>query len=626
MLQQTYTLCAQQQEVRLPAVPVTAPRLQAFSAGLKTTELDSLSRQRYQHSTAATWLQEQTQVFIKPYGIGGLATPSFRGMGAAHTGIVWNGFVLNSALTSSFDLNLLPITVTGSVRLQYGGATALMGSGMVGGSLVLQDEPSFEKPLRWQLSQLAGSFGRSDTYVEVTQGRNKQYSRTAAFFNQAQNNFPFVNTEKLSYPTEQLNNAATLQYGLTHTQGVKLGTSHTLTAHLWLQQNRRHLPTLMSDASTGRAFQADNALRTALSWQYTPGPYALQVRTAYTDEWLWWAQNYAGAGLLSESRLRGSITEVELRRNLGSRWLLATGVHASFYSATSDGIATGATQTRLAALGMLRYAVSRLQADLSLRQEAVDGKAVLPVPTLGARWQLLPGLMLRGHVAGVYRVPTLNEKHWQGAGARGNADLKPESGVSHDAGVVYSLKGNMLSLEASATYFGADVNDWIQWTPTSGVWQPENLQRVQSRGAELDVNTTWQRGRWYVQAAGAYSYTRSVLLTTQGTGTDAEGRQLQYVPQHQGHARLHMGYGSTLLTYQQHAVGERLTAPTGQAFLPAYTVASLGLQQAIQLQAYSLQIAARIHNLYDQAYQPYAQYPMPGRHYSLTLTLSHTHR
>ena len=92
----------------LALIEVTSSRLVNFSIGTKIYSIDSNIINQYKSGNLATLLENESQLFIKSYGIGNLATPSFRGSGASHTAILWNNFNLNSPLTGQLDLSLLP--------------------------------------------------------------------------------------------------------------------------------------------------------------------------------------------------------------------------------------------------------------------------------------------------------------------------------------------------------------------------------------------------------------------------------------------------------------------------------------------------------------------------------------
>ena len=56
-----------------------------------------------QGNSMAEVLQENTPVFIRNYGYGGLATASFRGSNAYHTPVIWNGINIQNYYCQNYD-------------------------------------------------------------------------------------------------------------------------------------------------------------------------------------------------------------------------------------------------------------------------------------------------------------------------------------------------------------------------------------------------------------------------------------------------------------------------------------------------------------------------------------------
>ena len=141
----TWTLHAQDTipNQQLKKITITTDRLTIYSAGTKNLRFDEKTLLQHRHRNLSDLLQDESPIFIKSYGLGGLATTSARGGSAQHTAILWNGFQINNASTGQIDLSLIPMQSAGSVAIQYGGSCALWGSGAVGGAIHLQAKPSF---------------------------------------------------------------------------------------------------------------------------------------------------------------------------------------------------------------------------------------------------------------------------------------------------------------------------------------------------------------------------------------------------------------------------------------------------------------------------------------------------
>ncbi|MEM9025027.1 MAG: Plug domain-containing protein, partial [Bacteroidota bacterium] len=86
-------------------------------------------------------LAATSPVFIRSYGQGALASASFRGTGAAHTQVFWNGLPVNSTVLGQSDLALVPLDWADDIRILHGPASLITGNGGLGGSIQLRTAP-----------------------------------------------------------------------------------------------------------------------------------------------------------------------------------------------------------------------------------------------------------------------------------------------------------------------------------------------------------------------------------------------------------------------------------------------------------------------------------------------------
>src|SRR5688572_15081807 len=85
-----------QDTIPLEQVEVYAPALDRFAQGQKVVNFDSKLLETYSARSLGDLLQEKSPVFVRQYGAGMLASPSFRGTSAGHTAVFWNGLPINS--------------------------------------------------------------------------------------------------------------------------------------------------------------------------------------------------------------------------------------------------------------------------------------------------------------------------------------------------------------------------------------------------------------------------------------------------------------------------------------------------------------------------------------------------
>jgi len=165
---------------------------QDFSAGQQHREIDSAVRSFYQNRSLAQFISEQSSVFVKSYGVNGMATLSFRGASAAQSAVLWNGVPLSNPSLGMADISLLHTGLFDDISLQYGSSSALYGSGNVGGALLLENKPpGFSRQEHAALTLGAGSFGKKNIALKTVLQNERWRFKWNTFYEAAKNNFPY---------------------------------------------------------------------------------------------------------------------------------------------------------------------------------------------------------------------------------------------------------------------------------------------------------------------------------------------------------------------------------------------------------------------------------------------------
>jgi iron complex outermembrane receptor protein len=608
-------------------VHIAQQRLQTLASGHRLLTLDSALLTSFRGQNLAELLSQHSDVFIKTYGSGGLATTSLRGAGASHTAILWNGFALPSPMNGQLDLSLIPLYFVDRLQVQYGGSAALFGSGAVGGALHLDSQTDFAQGLRVSGYLQGGRYGLIQPGGDVQISQTRWLSRTRWYHHQATHDFPLVNAYQDQAPRHARQvHAAVQQQGLMQENAWRLTERQTLRAWLWVQQADRQLPPTLSQ-DTSVATQADQSLRLALQWQRRDLHWDWSLRSGLFREALHYQDSLAR--ISSDNRALTLITQGEGSWRMGGGHSLHLGLLHQWQQAQApDGYGDALpTQTQLAALFSYRYVTpqGRWQASANVRQESLLGQASrwLPLlPSVNLRGQLWPTLELHAQVGRSFRLPTFNDRYWSPGG---NPELHPEQGWGSELGLNWQpqTQGAWRG-ELGATVFHQLIDQWILWRPSQqGYWSPENVQQVRARGLESQVSGHWQGGPWQADLSGGYTYTRSTVEAVSRPSDRSLGQQLIYTPLHQGQAGFWLRYRTLGLRYQHTLTGQRLTATDGSASLPAYDLGHLSLSAQWQCPHWRGQLTARIDNLWQEAYQVMANRAMPLQQASVTLQVSY---
>jgi len=595
----------------LPVAEVKGQRLRADFVGQPTVDWDSASLSRYRAYNLSDLLERESGVFVKSYGLGSSATTSIRGGSASHTAVTWNGLPLQSPMLGQLDFSLLPMLFVDEAQLQRGGNTASWGSGALGGTVGLLNEPLPYEGAEAGLRATLGSFGLWDQQVRARWRGQKWSLNTRLFHRQARNDFDYQlsNGER-----RQQEHAALQQQGVLQEVYWQASERQRLALLAWWQTANRELPPLTTQ-NTSLASQRDSTLRTSLQWRYLGDNAVWHLRLGWFREAIDYRDELIQ--LRSPSHFHTLLGEAEGQWQLSADTELEAGFFYNYTNAQADGYRDNRPQQdRQALFASLRHQWGALSLQGSLRQALVDGQLAPFVPALGLEYQWLPRLKAQLSLRRNYRIPTLNDLYWRPGG---NPGLKPEEGWSIEGGA--SLDWPALfggSLRYSATAFNRYIDNWILWGLVEGqpFFSANNLTKVHSRGLEQRLRWKKQMGaNTRLRLYGGYDYIRSTNEVALEQPSLAAGEQLAYTPEHQAFALLEWEWKALRFSYQHRWVGRVRSLNNNQ--LPGYQLGHLQGQYQWAWQACRLQAFARLDNLWDADYRILDRRPMPGRHYRI---------
>lgn len=592
-----------------PVVEVTANRLSTFSAGTKKIILDSSILSRYNTTNLADLLSNETPIFIKSYGLGNLATASFRGGNANHTAILWNGFNINSAMNGGADLSLLPNQFVDEVIVQYGGASALWGSGAVSGSIHLNSNPSCNKGVS---VGLGGSIGSFSTYKQhaFAQYSGEKFITTLKLFNQtAKNNFPFINEYLEKSPLQIQLNSELKQYGILSENYFKISDYQKFNLRFWYQLSDRNIAPIMLQ-SYSDANQKDETYRMTSEWQYVTSKATLFARAAYFIENLFYTNSIGNVNSLNNANT--FITEIESRIPTFKNQLLNIGINNTYVQAKSGGYKNSPTQNRIALFTAYNYESKRniISASASARQELMDNQLVPFTYSLNINYKATEWLSIYANGAKVYRIPTFNDLYWEPAG---NPNLLSEEGFTEELGMRFNVNLTRISanLVFEPTLFNKQLDNWIIWLPNGINWTPQNILQVWSRGVETRTSLKMKIKNVNLKIGATTNY---VLSTNQKSTTpnDASvGKQLMYVPIYKVGGNFSVEYHGFSISYYHNYIGYRYTATDNSQYLKPFQLANLNFSKSMQFKEYKFNFFVQINNLYKENYQVTQNYAMP---------------
>jgi len=606
--------------ILLKPIMVEANKLVNFSSGIKINFIDSISLKEHNHQNLSDLLIDESPIFIKTYGLGALATSSFRGSSANHTAVLWNGFNINSPMNGQMDLSLVPVSFANNIAIQYGGNGALWGSGAVAGAIHLTNKEQFNSGTNVKLNFGIGSFNTYNQQASVLWSKQHFITALKLFSTSAKNNFSYRNSFLADSPTIKQSNAELISKGALLENYLQLSSNQFINLFLWYQNTDRNIPPTMLQPSNS-AKQVDASYRISSEWKFLLEKQQVYLRAAYFDEALTYEdKTYNYLSLNAAKRL---IAEAETKLNLNPQHLLQLGINNTFASAIANGYAQQVTQNRTALFLAYKYTskAEKLNSSISLRQELIKNQNVPFTFSGGVSYKLLKTLMLQTNLSRVYRIPTFNDLYWNPGG---NPNLLPEQGYSEELGLQFNKQLNKSRLpflfSTEATIFNRNINNWIIWLPSIDYWSPQNLMQVWSRGLETNSKMLikWKEIKITLSAFSNY-----VLASNQQAkfNNDASvNKQLIYVPMYSGHAKTNIEYKNIGFSYRHSYTGYRYTATDNTEYLLPFFLGAIYLSYSKQFKHTKMACFMQINNIWNQQYQVLLSRAMPQQNANLGIS------
>jgi outer membrane cobalamin receptor len=613
-------------------------RSNSINSGIKSISVDSLIVKEKKALSLAELLQENSPIFIKTYGRGATATASFRGTGASHTNVYWNGIKINSPMSGEADFSLIPLYFVDNVAIHFGQSSMSFGSGGLGGAISLQSIPDWNSRFRSKIYQSVGSYQTLSTAASTSYSNRKFTGQTRVFRESSENNFSYKNVAKIGKPIEIQHNADYLKYGILQELYYRRSDKVMLSARVWAQETNRGIPQLMTNSfarETNR--QNDVSINSVVelrknsqnfSWKISSGISSINLNYNYnklSSEGSSLAVLNANSNSLSWLNRISTNWEIKpwltanLQAEMNRHWveseelILAAGYSATQLQNTVRAIVNATPTERL----IVSFLIG----------EELYAKFMTPISSSFAiKYKLFDknDFFANGGISRNFHYPSLNDLHWVPGG---NPNLRPEDALTVEAGFEHNTKFKSNSISADVNFFSSQITNWIMWLPhLKGYWEPVNLSRVAAQGVELSLSYLYQHNDLTFKLRGSYSNTQSTIENAEGVmRPEAHGRQLPFIPVHSGGLVTNVLWRKFHFVYSFTHYSERYTTTSNnpnslRRLYPYYmSSAAFGWDFFLYNTPFALQL--RVDNLFDESYQTILWRPMPGRNFNLVLRI-----
>lgn len=443
-------------------IPITEQESARSVVSLDTQEVPMGSHQ------IEDYLRTDASVDIQQRAGGGImADISVRGSSFEQVLVLLNGFRMDDAETSHFNLDLpVPLMSVGRIDVLHGTGSTLYGSDALGGVVDVRTVSPADTGLRVKAE--AGSFGETGQGVAGSIVK-KSWSDVVAGDHELSTGF----MTGRDYRTESASNEVRFASPLGHSDVLLAGDD--------------------------RAFGANQFYGPYDSWERTKGWFGgvtqaidahTQVAAAYrrhSDIFLLERDEPAGyKNQHIDSGFEGAIRD---ERSVAENLTLASGLAEDTDQIVSTNLGQHGRNrgAGYAVLEWMRGGRGSLSA--GAREEVFDGGRSVFSPMVSATRWLSKTTTLHASIGHGFRIPTFLDLYYSDPSTLGNPELKPESAWNFEGGASWYPRPQVT---ATVTAFYSRQHDTIDYTRASetDLWQASNLTGVRFTGVEAAM--TWQ--------------------------------------------------------------------------------------------------------------------------------------
>jgi len=603
--------------IQLNAVEIKTTKINYAITGRKLQTIDSTTLDLFKNQTLADLLASTTPIFIKNYGPGALSSTSFRGGNASQTAVLWNGLNIQNSMLGQVDLSNISNNLFNDVSIEYGGSSALWGSGAVGGAIHLGNTLAFNKPLYTKLNVMGSDIGLKSIGTNIGFSDSKFSFCLKAFGAKSENEFSYY--EKLTDKILKQKNAGYEQITALPEFKYQINSSQIVSAAVWLSKGLRNFPS-QNNLLINKIQQQDESQRFNLNWNLNTTKVSSIIKTAYFIEHL----NYSDsvAAIDSKSKMNTFILENDNYYNWLSNQTLNLGINYTSNEARTENYNGTKTLNRVSfILGNKSFYLKRkLVLNTTARLEHTNSQLNPFTFNIGANYSLTKSITLKLNGGKVYRIPTLNDLYWLPGG---NPLLKPEEGYTVDGTIEYNKNYGSINIAISGSAFHKDISNWILWLPANGYSSPMNVQRVWSRGTETTWQLTYASNGFKTQLKCITGYVLSTVKKSSLEEDNTVNHQLIYTPRYTVNTMLNVSYKSIVLSYFHNYVGYRFTSSDNSTWLDPFHYSSYRMTYNHNFKKIQAGTFININNVLNSRYEILANRPMPLRYFEIGIQINY---
>lgn len=222
------------------------------------------------------------------------------------------------------------------------------------------------------------------------------------------------------------------------------------------------------------------------------------------------------------------------------------------------------------------------------------------------------------------RIPTFNELYYNNIG---NTKLNPERAHQFNYNVsFYPVERDQMEFLVTSSIYYNRITDKIVAIPTQNLfkWSMQNVGIVRAYGAEIGVNIKKKFTKnpdFQYNLYSNYSFQRSVDITDPEHAT--YGHQIAYIPLHTGNVDFAFSYKGFGVGANNYAVSKRYSLNENNSVneVPGFFITDVSLFHTFKLKTkQTLRVQFQLKNAFNESYSYIRSFVMPGRNYLISIS------
>lgn len=581
-------------------------------------KLDTMYIEVLKGSSLADLLSKSTQLSMRYYGPGQLATAGFRGASSSQTLVIWNGIRINNPMLMQSDMSSIPLSVIDKGYINHGAGTLSLASGAFGGVINLSSKGDARKKYVAEYEQLIGSYGFNALSANINISGKRSSGRTVVYDEYALNNYEYPDNFNYSKPYQlrDRNNASYYRKGFVQKLLIKR-RDRDFNFIVWGQSKYTNIPyPIHQPQYTYYQSRSDEDLRVVFNTDINLFGQDVDVYSGYQ----YGIMNY----IETRSRTDAKHITYNFQQGLSTKgevgeWCWRSVLEYEFQKVNTSEY----RRKRERDIGSLYIEFLRDRGDRTIfglvgRGEITSSNDPVFLPGLiaGIRLGRSKEYVLRLSLMRNRQLPSFNDLYWIPGG---NPDLLPEKGYGAELRFdVPSYSIGLLNVKSNFTFWHNKVSNKILWLPDNqALWSAYNIGKVKMTGAEGGLLIYMDLADVVIECSFKHSYILASRLSGNG---DGDVKQMIYQPYHSSIAMLKLFSKWSTLLWETSYTGKRFTNSANTSWMPQYSLSNIKMiTQNLEMKIMNIRFFCSLNNIFNKHYQTIAWYPMHGRNFKIGL-------